>query len=331
MTEKQQADVAAIIPVYNGRRFLRQAIESVISQTVQVAEIMVVDDGSTDGSLDILGDIQSPVPITAITQKNAGQSAARNKGVSMARSRFIALLDQDDYWYPRHVDVLMQPLLSDPSVGWVYSNLDQVMEDGSTVNQGLLNLLAATHPKVSLQVCLSEEMFILPSAALIRKEAFDRIGGFDERLSGYEDDDLFLRMFRAGYRNVYVNEALSAWRLHPSSSMHSARMVKSRQIYAEKLYKEYPDQPDMNLFYSRDCLAPKFYRLNEVDYWRGVRQRNPALCREARLGLKACIPHFDNRWRAKMRLEIMRFPQFMKYFERFYGLVFARPGQSRRV
>jgi glycosyltransferase involved in cell wall biosynthesis len=326
MTTSPHADVTAVIPVYNGQAFLRDAVESVISQTLPPAQLVVVDDGSTDRSLEVLDRIESPIPIVRVSQKNAGQSAARNRGVSLARSPFIAFLDQDDRWYPRHIEVLIQPLLGDPAVGWVYSNLDLIAGDNRTIKPGLLSVSGSTHPKTSLRDCLSEDnMFILPSASILRKEALERAGGFDERLSGYEDDDLFLRLFREGWKNVYIPEPLSAWRLHTSSSMHSTRMIESRLIYANKLLNEFPDLPEQGCYHTRDCLAPRFYRLNAVDYWRGVGLRDPRLCSEALRAMRRLAPLFDNRLGMRLRLHLMRYSGLARAVGRLHAFVANRP------
>ena len=98
-------------------------------------------------------------------------------------------------------------------------------------------------------------MFVLPGRSLISRKAFDAVGGFDERLSGYEDDDLFLRLFRAGYANVFLETALSKWRIYPGSSSYTDRMRRSRAIYAEKPFEEYKDDPDRSRFIRATCLS----------------------------------------------------------------------------
>ena len=131
---------------------------------------------------------------------------------------------------------------------------------GGCASVPALSLGTAEHPKLDLHRGLGEDMFILPSSSLILRSAFDAVGGFDERLSGYEDDDLFLRLFVAGYHNVYIEEPLGQWRVYSASSSFSARMAKSRMIYARKLLETFPDQPTFNRFYARDLLAPRFLK-----------------------------------------------------------------------
>jgi hypothetical protein len=179
---------------------------------------------------------------------------------------------------------LIEPFLTaQPGrIGWTYSDLDRVDEDGKIVTRGLLSGLTTTHPKTSLATCLAEDMVILPSASLISRPAFEAVGGFDEALSGYEDDDLFLRMFRIGYENIYLDAPLSRWRMWFESASYSPRMNRSRRIYAEKLIGLYPDNKRKDQYYTRDLIAPRFLKQFYGAYRRAVLFGPPA---EARTGL----------------------------------------------
>jgi GT2 family glycosyltransferase len=138
--------------------------------------------------------------------------------------------------------------------------------------------------------CLREDMFILPSASLISRAAFEAIGGFDPRLSGYEDDDLFLRMFQAGYDGLYVDECLSQWRIHGSSSSYSARMRRSRRIYAGKLMAAFPDNPRDNLHYVSEVIVPRFVRSAVIDLNAALRAGNFSAFPEIVAELKELTP-----------------------------------------
>jgi len=221
-----------------------------------------------------------------VTQENRGQAASRNRGISLAETEFIALLDQDDVWYPRHCEVLVAPLRASAKMGWAYSNCDSVDRDGALIRAHMLDSFPTTHPKRDLQTCLSEDMFILPAASLIRRSAIDSVGGFDEQLVGYEDDDLFLRMFVLGWDNAYIPDSLSFWRMHGSNTIISPRMIKSRRDYAAKLMVAYPDQPDRNEYFVRDCIAPRFYALNMSQYKWGLLIGNFTLCREVHADMR---------------------------------------------
>ncbi len=183
-------------------------------------------------------------------------------GVEHAYGDLIAFLDQDDAWYPNHLTELLKPFLETRSVelGWAYGSLDEINEAGEMIARDILKPFKSAHPKRDLASCLQQDMFILPSASLISRKAFIEVGGFDERLSGYEDDDLFLRMFLARFDNVYVPVALSRWRIFQGSSSYSPRMATSRAIYARKLIEHFPNDHDRGRHHVRDLIAPRFFR-----------------------------------------------------------------------
>ena len=279
--------ISAIIPIYNGRAYIEAAIRSVLSQTRPPAELILVDDGSTDGSAALVADIFPDQTFVYLQQPNGGQSSARNLGVKHARGTHIALLDQDDVWYPDHLARLAEPFLTaqTPELGWSYSNLDEIDGDGTIRVRSFLDALGSRHPKRDVFACLRENMFVLPSASLIARTAFDAVGGFDERLSGFEDDDLFLRLFRAGYGNDYIPTALSQWRVDPASSSYSPRMARSRRVYAEKLLAAFPDDERRSRFYTRELLVPRFHPEMVEEVRRAIRGGDPAMIEAARSDL----------------------------------------------
>ena len=119
-------------------------------------------------------------------------------------------------------------------------------------------------------------MLVLPSATIIARAAFDAVGGFDERLSGFEDDDLFLRIFRAGFDNVFIDRGVTRWRIHKASASFSARMAVSRMIYFRKLLAEFPDDPPRERFYARQYLAPRFLPWIVHEYTMALRNQDAA-------------------------------------------------------
>jgi glycosyltransferase involved in cell wall biosynthesis len=195
----------------------------------------VVDDGSTDdgAGVAIVERLAREHPITLLRKSNGRQSAARNYGIAHSTSALIALLDQDDGWYPTHLEELIKPYQEkrDHPLALTYSHLSQVDEKGLIVRRRFLD---GWSPKQTVVECLASDMGIQPSATLISREAFDRVGGFDESLSCYEDDDLFLRLFRVGYDMAFVDKILSFWRIHTGSCMHSDNMWRSIRLYMDK-------------------------------------------------------------------------------------------------
>ena len=275
--------IVAIIPLYNGAKYIRPAIESILAQERQPDEIVVVDDGSTDNGegAAIVSELANP-RIKLLFKENGGQGSARNFGVQNSTSSLIAFLDQDDLWYPHHLRVLEKPFLKNKNLplGWVYSNLDQINADGSMVCQSILSTLRANeHPKRTINCCLGQDMYILPGASLISRTAYESVGGFDPQFSGYEDDDLFLRMFCKGWRNEYIDKPLTIWRAHADSSSRSRRMAISRAKYFEKLVQAFPD-------YVSEIIAPRFVPNALLDLYTGIKRKDPAKIDLAREHLK---------------------------------------------
>jgi glycosyltransferase involved in cell wall biosynthesis len=254
--------IVAIIPLYNGARWIDHSLQSVLAQTVPATEIIVVDDGSTDGGAgaDVVRQMKKDHPqITLLHKPNGGQSAARNFAVANSKSDLIALLDQDDYWYPHHLEYLSRPFSKKPGIpiGVVFSNFDEIDKDGRVILQGHFPWLDFK-PQCALGDCLTHNRFMLPSAAIISRVAYAQVGGFDERLCGWEDFDIFLRIFCAGYDHVFLPERLAQWRVYPESASRSERCDRSMMTYARKLAQMFPDDPARNVFYVRDWIAPIF-------------------------------------------------------------------------
>ena len=282
--------IVAIIPLYNGAKYIRPAIESILAQERQPDEIVVVDDGSTDNGegAAVVSELNNP-RIKLLFKENGGQGSARNFGVQNSTSSLIAFLDQDDLWYPHHLRLLEKPFLKNksPQLGWVYSNLDQISADGSMVCHSLLSTLRPNeHPKRTINCCLGQDMYILPGASLISRTAYESVGGFDPQFTGYEDDDLFLRMFCKGWRNEYIDKPLTIWRVHAESSSYSRRMAISRAKYFEKLVQAFPNNPDMNRYYVSEFIAPRFVSNVLLDLYTGIKRKDPAKIDLAREHLK---------------------------------------------
>jgi len=179
--------VSVIIPTYNRGWTLRAAVDSVLAQTYRDFELIVVDDGSTDDTAEIL---QSYGPdIQVLRQANAGVSAARNTGVRSAKGAFIAFLDSDDRWRPDKLGVQVDFFASHPEA--VICQTEEIwIRKGQRVNPKKVHQKPSGRIfKASLALCL-----VSPSAVMLHKALFDEIGGFDETLPACEDYDLWLRV-----------------------------------------------------------------------------------------------------------------------------------------
>ncbi len=201
--------VSAIIPVFNGAATLRQAIDSVLDQGSCGLELIVVDDGSTDSTPAIIESYGARV--RQIRQDNAGPATARNAGVRSASGEYLAFLDADDRWLPGMLDCSIEMLDSDPDCVMAYGNLLMVDSDGRSMATCLIGEDYAHAP--SMEEILARMWPIMPSAALIRRSAFDASGGFveDFRGAGFEDAFLWLRLREQGHFR-YISEPLAVWR-----------------------------------------------------------------------------------------------------------------------
>lgn len=294
-----QPRISVILPVFNGRRFLSGAVRSVLAQSLPPCELIVVDDGSTDGSLEELDALPpAPFPVRVLRQANAGQSAARNAAAREATGEYLAFLDQDDAWYPRHLEELAAPLVANPAVGWAYCDFDEMDLDGNLVTRAFLKEQGVSHPKRTIYECVEGDLMVLPSASVMRRDAFEQVGGFDEALSGYEDDDLFVRFFRLGWEHAFVDRPLLRFRIHAAGSSASSRFLESRLRYAAKLAAILPDDSRMFRYYVSDAIAPRFFLTSLDDYVRACSARD---WEGARLALQS-VNHFASMRRRSLRL-----------------------------
>ncbi|MDY7576123.1 glycosyltransferase family A protein [Actimicrobium sp. CCI2.3] len=263
--------VAVIIPFYNGASFIERALISVMSQTISADEIIVVNDGSRAEEQESLYQLQDKYHFKIIDKENGGQGSARNIGVAACNSEYISFLDQDDFYLDYHIEILLEGIpLNDNRLGFVYGDLHEADGEGNIVRTSMVKD-HSVHPKRSIFDLLRNDMFVLPSASLISVKAFNAIGGFDTQFTGYEDDDLFMRLFRKGYSNYFVDKPVTVWCIHMASTSYGIKMIRSRYRYFEKLIPMFPNEVERVRYYFRDCLMPRFGNLFILDAVKAVR------------------------------------------------------------
>ena len=220
----QEGLVSVIIPNYNYAQYLREAIDSVLAQSYPEIEIIVVDDGSTDGSKEILDGYGNRVQ--AIFQRNQGVSAARNNGVKASRGEFVAFLDADDSWLPAKVEKQVDCLKTDEEIGLVHVGVVEVDADGNSIRERLDG--GAGDLWRDLLLFSSRGIFGGGSGVLMRRTIFDEAGGFDQRLSTSADWDLYFQV--SSRHNVgFIPEVLLQYRVH-HSNMHSNVQVMEHDM-----------------------------------------------------------------------------------------------------
>ncbi|MFQ4139753.1 glycosyltransferase family 2 protein [Nodosilinea sp. PGN35] len=238
--------VSVIIPAYNAERFITDTLDSVLAQTYQNMEILVVDDGSNDGTARIVKEyMEKTSKIRLLQQENLGVAAARNLGIRAAKGEFIAPLDADDIWYEQNIERQVNCILAaKKAVGLVYSWSIDINELGQPT--GCVRASRITGRVYN--TLLLHDFIANASSVLIRKACFEQVGGYDpilkQQLSqGGEDWDIYLRIAEH-YDFEVVPEFLVGYRKLPNSmSTDSFQMARSRHLIWQKIRHRYPHVP----------------------------------------------------------------------------------------
>jgi glycosyltransferase involved in cell wall biosynthesis len=222
--------VSVIIPTYNCGHYLEQAIESAMDQTYRDLEIIVLDDGSTDNTSEVVQ--KYGTKIRYIRQTNAGLPAARNRAIEASSGEFIALLDSDDWWEPSKLAEQVPLLEQDPEVALVYTDLRVIYDDGEILPSFLASRPLATSGYVF--DLLLKSGFILPSTVLLRRTCLEEVGMFDESMRSHEDIELWLRICQR-WKVALVDEPLTH-RRQGATNMTSNDNLRTE--YSVKLYEK---------------------------------------------------------------------------------------------
>lgn len=203
--------VSVIIPTYNGSRFIRETIQSVLDQTYNNLEIMVVDDGSTDDTSLIVKSITDQ-RITYIQQKNAGVSPARNHGIAVSKGDYIAFLDHDDVWLPCKLEKQLSLFEQNPKVALIYSDVFIINENNFIIGK-YSHKIKFFRGRIFKE--LFSSCFITILTVVIKKSVFLEVGPFLP-YKICEDYDLLLKC-AAEYPIDYIDEPLAKYRVHGSN------------------------------------------------------------------------------------------------------------------
>jgi glycosyltransferase involved in cell wall biosynthesis len=228
MTAPAAKQVSIIIPSYNHAQYVGDAIRSVLAQTCDNVEIIVVDDGSTDNTRQVVGEFGEAVRY--IWQENQGLSGARNTGICAARGEFIGVLDADDLYEPEFVATLTAVLQARPDAAAVYCAYQYIDADNSLLPQQANR----TVPPEQLHHTLLGGNFLVPLCLLVRKCAYKQAGLFDKTFQGCADWDMWLRLAQS-YKIVGLDKPLVRYRtLTNSMSSDPAYMLADRLRVLQK-------------------------------------------------------------------------------------------------
>lgn len=211
--------VTCVLPVFNGERYLADALDSVLGQTYSPIEIIVVDDGSTDGTPRILSGFGDG--IKSLRQVNAGPAAARNRGIELASGEYLAFLDADDLWVAAKTETQLRRFERNPSLSVCTSLMQNFWTEDLADEEARLKDTDTARPQPG------------PSQTLLaRREAFDRVGLFDPALHHRDTHDWIVRARAAGVQFEQVDEVLVHRRLHANNLSRSRGAMDAEDLFA---------------------------------------------------------------------------------------------------
>ncbi len=229
--------VSVVVPLYNGEKTIKITIDSILNQTYFGFEVLVVDDGSTDGSAAIVKGFDDS-RIRYFLQKNSGSPAApRNLALKEAKGELIALCDQDDVWYPQKLEVQLadyEAIQNKNDIGVVISSADLIDGEGKVINTNPTPFSGFATAETFTRALYGGN-FITTCSAIIPKKVLDTVGDFDLKQVGVDDYDLWFRIAEH-YGILAVHETLCAWRYREDSlSASKARIYMETEKVFLKL------------------------------------------------------------------------------------------------
>lgn len=248
MAEKQY--ISVVIPLYNKASSIEKTIKTILSQTFKGFEIIVVNDGSTDNSLEVVNSIKDE-RIKIINKANGGVSSARNRGILEANADYIAFLDADDYWHSDYLREMFQ-LIQDFPEASLYGCAYDWVERG--ISKSVDFHLPPSYRGIVdnyFQKAL-EHLLYWTSAVIVKKESLLQIGSFDERISMGEDLDVWFRL-NLKYKGAFYNKPLAYYNMDgPNRAMNRKQNYKkSIMYYFGKYYINESENDEFRIFLNR--------------------------------------------------------------------------------
>lgn len=209
--------ISIIMPVLNGERYIAEAIGSICSQTYTRYELVVIDDGSTDRTREIVQSFEARLDLKYVHHARClGIAPSMNDGVRNASGAFITFLDHDDLWFPEFLQTQLSYLMEHAEVGMVHSDIQTIDSHGEILEASAKRCRQRAQPSGHVFRDLFMHSMICGNSVMIRRECFDRLGLFDESLR-WGDYLMWMRIARH-YRIDYVDQVLTKYRQHPTQS-----------------------------------------------------------------------------------------------------------------
>lgn len=233
MNEKSEGGcVSIIIPAYNQAHYLGEAIGSALGQSYGNVEVIVVDDGSTDDTREVVAGFTDP-RVRYVYQENRGLSGARNTGIRHARGAYLSYLDADDLFLPEKLQRLVAVLEQQPDAGLVAGQAIPIDEAGNQAGA----LFDRPLPADGRELLLGNPLHV--GSVLLRRSWQERVGFFDESLRSYEDWDMWLRLARLGCQMAWVSHPVSLYRFHAAQmTRDGSQMTAATFAVLDKLFAD---------------------------------------------------------------------------------------------
>lgn len=247
--------VSVIIPTYNRARFIGAAVESVLAQTFTDFEVVLVDDGSTDETPEVVGRYLDDPRVLYIMQNNRGRSQARNRALAVARGAYIAFLDSDDSYLPEKLAKQVAYLDSKPDVDMIYTSATCVDEAGKPLTVQAYN--AREEGDIYNLIAFFQPLTITLPTVMVRRAVMDRVGGFDVSMERFEDTDLWRRIAKS-HRVGAMPEVTCLLTTHDDNSLASqnpGKILRAIDYYITKVFRDDADRgmPSLRQGASRLC------------------------------------------------------------------------------
>lgn len=223
---------SVIIPAFNAANFIMNAINSVLSQTIEDFEIIVVNDGSNDGTEKVVTDV-SDKRVRCISQENAGVSAARNTGIKNALGEYICFLDADDLWKPNHLEVVLGLINKYPDTSVYLTGYEILMNDGRSIEKVCKGIAEDVKSENAFKYIWKYGYFIHTNSIVCKKSTFDIVGRFEVGVKNGEDDDMWYRLF--SYFSVAISSKVTTVYIRENSRATMSKIFVENWIFLQRV------------------------------------------------------------------------------------------------
>ena len=265
--------VSVIIHTYNNEKFIAETVESVLNQTYKDYEIVVVDDGSVDGTRDALKPYMQKIRYHY--KENGGIASAKNAGIKLSQTEYVAFLDHDDLWVPDKLQLQMEHFSENPQIGLVYAKYTS-FRDGKELR---------TKPEKGYSGWIFKELlsksFIQTSTVVVKRECLDAVGPYDETFSLGDEYDMFLRIARK-FQCGFVDKGLTRYRVHDTNASNNDFLFDNENLGVyKKIYNNFTDLDGVEKKILRKRIARYSMKVAEGLYRQGKQEESKKYQMEA--------------------------------------------------